>query len=315
MSGRTGSSSGSGPAAAAAPVPRSVDAKRQALLELRLRDRRPAGPAADAASETAPAEAAPLVTLIPDGERAPLFCVHPSGGSAAPYLPLAETLGPGRGFHALEAPGLYGGRPLADLDALCARYLDAISVMRPAGPYLLGGWSAGGTIALELARRLRERGQQVSMLVLIDTRPDPSPGDAGAVLASFAADVALQHDRPPPRLDPATLARQDPAGAAAAVAAALEDTGLVPAGLRAETLRRLEVFLATTSAVGRYRARRYDGPATLVTAAETPPALMAGWRELLPDLRHHVVAGTHYSMLRPPLVGAVADVLRHCLAR
>ncbi|MFP2903427.1 thioesterase domain-containing protein, partial [Corallococcus sp. 4LFB] len=41
--------------------------------------------------------------------------------------------------------------------------------MQPHGPYQLGGWSLGGLVAYEMAQRLREAGEAVHLLALIDT--------------------------------------------------------------------------------------------------------------------------------------------------
>ena len=48
-----------------------------------------------------------------------------------------------------------------------------MSEVRPSGPYLLGGWSHAGVIAFELARQLRESGEDVRCVILFDTN---SPG-------------------------------------------------------------------------------------------------------------------------------------------
>ena len=35
------------------------------------------------------------------------------------------------------------------------RYVQAMRELQPEGPYYLGGWSLGGVVAFEIARRLR----------------------------------------------------------------------------------------------------------------------------------------------------------------
>src|SRR6266852_4538588 len=47
-------------------------------------------------------------------------------------------------------------------------YLDTVRSAQPGGPYLLGGFSHGGLIALEMARRLEARGEAVALLVVLD---------------------------------------------------------------------------------------------------------------------------------------------------
>jgi thioesterase domain-containing protein len=44
-----------------------------------------------------------------------------------------------------------------------------MQTVRPTGPYLLGGYSFGGTVAFEIARQLEMRGQDVALLALLDS--------------------------------------------------------------------------------------------------------------------------------------------------
>jgi thioesterase domain-containing protein len=56
---------------------------------------------------------------------------------------------------------------------------DAIDEMRrfqPEGPYLLAGECVGGVVAYEMARQLRAAGQELDLLLLLDTdRPSAAP--------------------------------------------------------------------------------------------------------------------------------------------
>src|SRR5690606_8734446 len=48
-------------------------------------------------------------------------------------------------------------------------YCDAIIRQQPQGPYQLAGISFGGVVAVEAAKILRQRGEQVSLVVLLDS--------------------------------------------------------------------------------------------------------------------------------------------------
>ena len=112
----------------------------------------------------------PLVPIWRGGSQTPFFCVHPAGGNVACYAGLARALGPDQPFYGLQAPGLDGEQPPHEtLESLAALYVDAIRTVQPAGPYRLGGWSLGGTIAFEMARQLRSRGEEVALLALFDS--------------------------------------------------------------------------------------------------------------------------------------------------
>jgi myxalamid-type polyketide synthase MxaB len=52
-------------------------------------------------------------------------------------------------------------------------YIESMRSVQPGGPYYLVGWSAGGIVAMEVARRLIDDGREVAWLSWIDT-PMPS---------------------------------------------------------------------------------------------------------------------------------------------
>ena len=54
---------------------------------------------------------------------------------------------------------------------MAADYLKQIRGVQPQGPYLIGGFSFGGLVAYEMAQQLRQSGQDVGLLVLIDPSP------------------------------------------------------------------------------------------------------------------------------------------------
>ena len=117
----------------------------------------------------------PVLPLRAMGELPPLFCVHPVGGLAWPYAGLRRHL-PDRPIIGLQSPALTPGGGLPPtLDALVSQYLRRLHAVQPAGPYHLLGWSAGGMIAHAMAAVLQEQGEQVGLLALLDTDPEPAP--------------------------------------------------------------------------------------------------------------------------------------------
>ena len=109
---------------------------------------------------------APPLVLLGQGEGTPLFWFHALDGRTLCYADLAHRLA-GRPLYGLEGDGNDG----ASLETLAAHYAEAISGVQPQGPYLLGGWSFGGLLAWETARRLKELGREVGLVVLLDSRP------------------------------------------------------------------------------------------------------------------------------------------------
>ncbi|MEV7425063.1 amino acid adenylation domain-containing protein [Streptomyces sp. NPDC091212] len=102
-----------------------------------------------------------------DGRR--VVCVHPAGGTAFCYLPLATALPEETGVQGVQAPGINAGeRPLPSVEAMAEHYL---SLVRP-GPdesLVLVGLSFGGLVAHEMGRRLARAGHRRTAVVLLDT--------------------------------------------------------------------------------------------------------------------------------------------------
>ncbi|SEK60190.1 alpha/beta fold hydrolase [Nonomuraea pusilla] len=255
--------------------PSSVAEKRRAVLDLRLRREREEALARQGAA-SGPQEGrpgSPLVPLRPAGAKPPLFLVHAAGGSVAPYVPLAPLLGDDQPVHALEDPGLRGAPTEGrGLTELAAAYLAAVREVQPEGPLRVGGWSVGGAVALEMARQDGD----VALTFALDTAvPDePSrPGD-DELSAWFAADAAAMGAEP-----------GEP-----------------------ELAERFPVFAANVRALLAFRPSRVDGRVVLLCAEEPGAGRIGRWRAFADETR--VVPGDHYTMLRPPHVEALADVMR-----
>lgn len=113
----------------------------------------------------------PLVTIqAGDSQKLPLFCVHGAGFNVLIYRDVALNLGSDQPVYGLQARGLDGNRPVRlSFESIAADYIREIQTVQPEGPYMLGGLSNGGNIALEMAQQLRKQGQEVILLALFDT--------------------------------------------------------------------------------------------------------------------------------------------------
>ncbi len=111
-----------------------------------------------------------LVPIQAGGSKPPFFCVHGGGGNILIYKDLAKHLGKDYPFYGLQARGVDGSvEPLTTVEAMADAYLSEMRELQPEGPYYLGGFCMGGKVAFEMARRLVHEGQQVNLLVMIDT--------------------------------------------------------------------------------------------------------------------------------------------------
>jgi aspartate racemase len=62
-------------------------------------------------------------------------------------------------------------KPLDRIEDMAQFHLPAIKELQPHGPYLLIGYSLGGLVTLEIARRLSENGERVALLAMLDSYP------------------------------------------------------------------------------------------------------------------------------------------------
>ena len=263
--------------------------------------------------------ASSLVELRSGRSKRPFFCIHPVGGTVLAYAELAHLLGAEQPFYGLQSPGLDGEvAPLDSVEALAAHHLRAIRTVQRRGPYLLGGWSLGGTLAYELAQQLQEQGEQVDLLVLIDTYARAHPGggvdrewlEPASLGALFFRDLlrAAGADLP---CSEEELSRLPPEEALRF----LEEAGRQAAALPESGLTALrQVFESNLRAAWRYVPRPYSGALLSIESSESPRA--HEW-ELLArgGVEVHTLAGDHYALLRLPGVQQLAALLRDALAR
>ena len=112
----------------------------------------------------------PLVAIQPFGSRPLFFCFHGAGGNVLIYRHLSRHLGPDQPFYGLQCLGLDGScPPLATIEEMAALYVREIRRAQPQGPYFLGGYCMGGTLAFEVAQQLQAEGEPVALLALFDT--------------------------------------------------------------------------------------------------------------------------------------------------
>ena len=126
-----------------------------------------------------------MVPIRAAGTRPPFFCVHPAPGTVFCYAPLAKYLGDDQPFYGIQARGVNGEcEPLDTIESMAAHYVDEMRRVQPQGPYYIGGHSAGGFIAFEMARQLLDEGEAVGLLAISDTAMIP-----GAKPKAFITEV------------------------------------------------------------------------------------------------------------------------------
>jgi len=118
--------------------------------------------------------ASPAISLQGKGSKPPFFCVHPAGGIIHCYIEMSRFMGKDQPFYAFQHPGIDAkSGPYVTYPKMAEFYVEAMLEIQPEGPYFIGGWSFGGTVAFEMAQQLLALGKEVGMLVLFDS-PGPS---------------------------------------------------------------------------------------------------------------------------------------------
>lgn len=121
-----------------------------------------------------------------------VICVHPAGGTAFCYLPLAAHLPGHTGLYGIQSPGVNPGEDvLPTVRAMAEEYLRLLEP-HGEGPLVLTGLSYGGLVAHEMGRLLSRAGRGDVSVVLLDTQ---ATDDAAAREAITAVDAAEFRDK------------------------------------------------------------------------------------------------------------------------
>ena len=124
-----------------------------------------------------------------DSTLTPLFFVHSVSGLALPLLALPslsdEDDDNARPVYGISSPIYqYASYKLpSSLEDVAREYVRLIQRdVQPTGPYLLGGWSMGGMIAVKMAAILEAQGEEVLHVLMVDSaNPESFPAFADPV--------------------------------------------------------------------------------------------------------------------------------------
>jgi acetoacetyl-CoA synthetase len=120
----------------------------------------------------------------------PLFMTHGYGGNLLELLGLVRHLEWRHTIYGIQARGSDGvDEPFSDVPTMADFYVKQIRQAQPTGPYFLVGYSFGGLVMLEIARRFRKTGAGIGLLAMIDSYPHISqlhPSMKAALYARIA---------------------------------------------------------------------------------------------------------------------------------
>ena len=255
-----------------------------------------------------------LVLIHQGGNKRPLYCVHGAGGHVLNFALLAAKIGVSRAIYGLQARGVDGKqRPFERLQDAAKAYVREIERVQPSGPYLLAGYCYGGLIALEMAKILQSRGQQVALVALINTY---YPGIFVRInrVRRFAERLWHSKFRFFVKWLPAFYWRMKVQWAKAVRLAYHRVLGhSVPI-----TLRDYWLTNAAMQTLVNYRPEPYRGNVTVFRASGDEQAASAGpdlgWhRGVLGELSIYEVTGNHLEIMDEPHVSKLCDTLETVL--
>ena len=259
-----------------------------------------------------------IVQLQTAGDKKPLYCVHAVSGSAYSYVGLARLLGPTQPVFGFEAPGFDNDRePVCSLSALAAEYASILQEFAPQDEYQLLGWSLGGVLAFEMAKRLTAVGARVTSLILVDAglpRVMDFPPERD-VLRRFIQDMSGAPGRSIPYLEaifgglPENVRPED-------VFEMAQLRQILPEEIDAEMLaHQYLVFRAHLR--GFYSIQingLFTGQTVHILAAESPAECMR-WGRMTPDLSEYTIPGSHHSMWSGQSLQTMSEIISRSINR
>ncbi|HBS0902372.1 TPA: enterobactin non-ribosomal peptide synthetase EntF [Klebsiella pneumoniae] len=238
-----------------------------------------------------------LDTLLPlrESDGPTLFCFHPASGFAWQFSVLARYLSPRWSITGIQSPRPQGPMAsAASLDEVCEHHLRTLLAQQLHGPYYLFGYSLGGTLAQGIAARLRQRGEAVAFLGLLDTWPPETQNWAEKEANGLDPEVLAEIDRE----REAFLAAQQ-GQASGELFSAIE-------GNYADAVR-----LLTTA-----HSAKFDGKATLFVAEKTRQEGMdpqVVWGPWVGELEVFSQNCAHVDIISPQAFEAIGPVVREIL--
>jgi acetoacetyl-CoA synthetase len=258
------------------------------------------------------------VLMKPGNDEPPVFMIPGATGSILQLGPIAAAMQIPAAVYAIRPHGMEGDEvPFAQLDEMASYAIGLMREMRPQGPYLLAGYSAGGLIALEMAQQLTTAGHDVPLVVLLDTYPSRAVWPLTChidILARQALKAVWSLRRcslPQLAGDVSRRLRSLFQYLTQSGLRLVEPPPLVTEGTDAASRR---VHAATYNAGEAYRPRPYGGNVVFLQPEETyglePRQPRQVWGKFLSRLTIRRVPGSHLKIVDEGAVAAAGEIGR-----
>jgi thioesterase domain-containing protein len=113
-----------------------------------------------------------IVAFNSNGHTPPIYCVHSIAGDVGVFEKLSHSLGADHPLYGIQVAKRKMAPEFASSIGDIARdHVQALLAFQPEGQIVLGGWSTGAVIALEMAQQLSALGREVPLLLAFDGAP------------------------------------------------------------------------------------------------------------------------------------------------
>jgi len=112
-----------------------------------------------------------IVEINASGSRSPFFCVHGGTGGTLFLHRLARAMGSDQPFYAFQPQGV-DGDPITrtTIQAMASHYIAEMRKIQPQGPYFIGGYCFGGSVAFEMAQQLQRQGAEAAVVAMFSAQ-------------------------------------------------------------------------------------------------------------------------------------------------
>ncbi|WAC57818.1 polyketide synthase Pks13 [Gordonia sp. SL306] len=260
--------------------------------------------------------------LVPDGKKSydplagdpvPALLFHPAGGNTSAYEALLKRLPD-------DQPVIGFDRVEGSIEERVLQYLPRLREIQPHGPYVLIGWSLGGALAYGCAQVLRDEGEVVDFVGLIDvvrpSEPVVETADTKRARLERWRDFAvktydLDEDVPIP-MD--RLVEADDEGQFQIIMEMMSMSGTkIPGGI----IEHQRTSFLDNRALTNIEPTSYDGKVILYRADKMHDGAIelepqwakidedGRWGEVVDDLEIIHIGGDHLSIVDEPYIGRI----------
>ncbi|THB85437.1 non-ribosomal peptide synthetase [Pantoea allii] len=260
-------------------------------------------------------------TCIQTGfDKKPLFCIHPSQGDIGYVYNFKGNLSDDLPIYGISALGFLEGEPInTSIQDMATSYIIAIRKVQSFGPYRIIGWSAGGTIAWEIAKQLLDSGQNVEFLGLIDTVAHYEEKYCSSNIEDAASYLLnILGERISGKLFQ-ELHGLYKVNNTDGMLLLLQEKGLLPSDITLPLLNRhLQVRFGIAQALAKYKPLPLPIDVTFYHAIEGKENdISLDWKHIQKEDRFNIkeFAATHASIVEPPKVDLLANDIQKALAK